>query len=182
MAAAGRPRTWLTTGWPSCFLTCSVLAGCGGGGSGPAGDVPARVELSQKPGERGAAAAAPAPVVDAVATRPALKRALRDPFVLPAAVAPVALEAQTPVRPAAAPLPVPRPRLTFVGRMTTPDGRTWVMAQWDDGRPVTLEAGRTLDHGYRVERLTTAAVELLHMPTQSKLLMDLPEVPRFETR
>jgi len=118
--------------------------------------------------------------------RPALKAATRDPFLMPVVVAPV------PPKPAFVPPPPvlaapvmpsePVLQLSFTGRMQTPDGRTVVLAQWNDGRPVALEQGKVLLNGYRVERISVSLVELLNPQTQAVVQLPLPPSPRFETR
>lgn len=76
----------------------------------------------------------------------------------------------------------PPPSLVFSGRMRTPDGRTVVLARWADGTPVSLEAGKELGNGYRVERMTEQSVDLLNPQTQAMVQLTLPAAPRFETR
>lgn len=73
-------------------------------------------------------------------------------------------------------------QLSFTGRMQTPEGRTVVLAQWSDGRSVTLEPGKVLSNGYRVERMDAGMVELLNPQTQAVVQLPLPPAPRFETR
>jgi hypothetical protein len=72
--------------------------------------------------------------------------------------------------------------MSFTGRVQTPDGRTVVLAQWNDGRPVSLEPGKVLSNGYRVERMSAGMVELLNPQTQAVIQLPLPPAPRFETR
>lgn len=118
--------------------------------------------------------------------RPVLKAAARDPFLMPVASSPA------PTKPAFVPPPPvlaapvtpsdPVLQLSFTGRMQTPDGRTVVLAQWSDGRPVALEQGKLLHNGYRVERMSANLVELLNPQTQAVLQLPLPPAPRFETR
>lgn len=124
----------------------------------------------------------------AEAARPSLNAASRDPFsarVVPAPI-PVAIAPPPPpvVPVMAAPLPIqePLPSLSFAGRMHTPDGRVVVLARWADGTPVSLEQGKALDNGYRVERLTDHSVELVHPGTQAMVQLPLPVPPRFEVR
>jgi len=118
--------------------------------------------------------------------RPVLKPALRDPFLMPAP-APVqvpepAFTPPTPVEAAPVMPSEPMLQLSFTGRMQTPDGRTVVLAQWSDGRPVSLEQGKVLGNGYRVERMSASLVELLNPQTQAVVQLPLPPAPRFETR
>lgn len=116
-----------------------------------------------------------------------LKPVARDPFLLPTPV-PVVMQAPAPVFTPppvqAAPVMPSEPvlQLSFTGRMQTPDGRHLVLAQWSDGRPVTLEQGKVLPNGYRVERMNANLVELLNPQTQAVVQLPLPPAPRFETR
>ena len=73
-------------------------------------------------------------------------------------------------------------QLSFIGRMQTPDGRTVLLARWSDGQSVTLEQGKVLSNGYRVERMSAGSVELLNPQTQAVVQLPLPPSPRFETR
>lgn len=121
---------------------------------------------------------------DAGLARAVLKPAARDPFVIhvapPPAPPPVVVAAPV----VAAPI-VPReppPSLSFAGRMRTSDGRTVVLARWADGTPVSLEEGKELGNGYRVERMTEQSVDLLNPQTQAMVQLSLPMPPRFETR
>lgn len=117
--------------------------------------------------------------------RAAIKPAATDPFKLPALAPAIATKpslAALPA-PAASLVPIaPAFQLSFLGRMQTTDGRTLVMAQAGDGRTFNLELGKVLSSGYRVERIGTDVVELLHPQTQSVVLLPMPPVPRFETR
>lgn len=115
-----------------------------------------------------------------------IQPAKRDPFERgPVAVAPpplppmevVAPVEAIPLRSAAPSSPV----LVYAGRMRTPEGRWLVMAQMEVGNPVTLEVGKTLGNGYRVERISDHAVELLNPQTQNLMQMAVPAAPRFET-
>ena len=128
-----------------------------------------------------------APGADVAHARPAIKPAQRDPFALalPApVVAPVPVFTPPPEPPPAVAVTPsePLPQLTFTGRLQTPDGRTVVLALWGDGRPVTLEAGKVLGNGFRVERVDATVVELMNPQTQAVLQLPLPPPPRFETR
>jgi hypothetical protein len=118
--------------------------------------------------------------------RPVLKPASRDPFLMPArAPVQVPVSAFTPSPPVqAAPImpSEPLPQLSFMGRMQTPDGRKVVLAQWSGGGTVSLEQGKLLANGYRVERLSGNMVVLLHPQTQAVVQLQLPPAPRFETR
>lgn len=127
-----------------------------------------------------------AKAVDAGLAKVDLKPAARNPFMFQAAPAP----APPPVPVVAAPVVVaapivhrePPPRLTFAGRMHTPDGRVVVLARWGDGTPVRLEAGKDLGNGYRVERMSEQSVDLLNPQTQAMVQLALPPPPRFEIR
>jgi hypothetical protein len=116
--------------------------------------------------------------------RAELKPATRDPFSAQAAPLP---PPSLPVLAApvlAAPI-IPReppPILSFSGRMQTPDGRVVVLARWADGTPVSLEEGKDLGNGYRVERMSEQSVDLLNPQTQAMVQLALPPAPRFETR
>ncbi|MGE0097848.1 MAG: hypothetical protein AB7S86_05815 [Hydrogenophaga sp.] len=130
--------------------------------------------------------APPADVPLAPMFRADLRPAQRDPFGLtpPAAVAPMPLPEVLPPVTVAAPIePVaPPPVLTFAGRMRAADGRWLVVAQMGEGAaPVTLEVGKELANGYRVERISDHVVELLNPQTQNMMQMALPAAPRFET-
>ncbi len=135
-----------------------------------------------------AEAPVPEPVALPVARAP-LKPATRDPFAHAAAgqvPAPAAQPAPSPESSAVLATPVmpsePVLQLSFTGRMQTPEGRTVVLAQWSDGRSVTLEQGKVLSNGYRVERMDAGMVELLNPQTQAVVQLPLPPAPRFETR
>lgn len=118
----------------------------------------------------------------AAAERLAIKPAATDPFRMPA-VAPAPMPAPAYVPPADSHVQMtPSFQLSFLGRLQTADGRTLVMAQSGDGRTFTLEEGKVLSNGYRVERLGTSVVELLHPQTQSVVSLPLPPIPRLETR
>ena len=114
--------------------------------------------------------------------RVAIKRAASDPFRMQV-VAPTPLPTPVYVPPAASPAPVaPSFQLSFLGRLQAVDGRTLVMTQSADGRTFTLEEGKVLSNGYRVERIGVSVVELQHSQTQSVVQLALPPMPRFETR
>ncbi|MFC7205942.1 hypothetical protein ACFQOZ_03140 [Comamonas endophytica] len=74
------------------------------------------------------------------------------------------------------------PQLIFTGRMRTPGGQTIVLARWGDGSSARLEPGKVFANGYRVERMGTDMVELMHPQTQAVVQLVLPPAPRFETR
>lgn len=117
-------------------------------------------------------------------TREDLKPAIRDPFSAQAAPVPAPAVQVVAAPVFAAPI-IPReppPRLSFAGRMQTPDGRTVVLARWADGTPVSLEEGKDLGNGYRVERMTEQSVDLLNPQTQAMVQLALPPAPPFEIR
>jgi hypothetical protein len=116
--------------------------------------------------------------------RPALAPFSRDPFVIQVAPPPAPPPAMVVAPVMAAPIVYqePPPSLSFGGRMLTPDGRAVVLARWADGTPVTLEEGKDLGNGFRVERMTEHSVDLLNPQTQAMVQLVLPPAPRFETR
>lgn len=130
-------------------------------------------------------------LVEVAALAPAradLRPAQRDPFESVPAVAvsvpqpPMVL--QQPAVQAASIEPVlslPTPTLTLAGRVRAADGRWLVVAQLEGGVPVTLEMGKELGNGYRVERVSDHVVELLNPKTQSLMQLAVPAAPRFET-
>jgi hypothetical protein len=66
--------------------------------------------------------------------------------------------------------------------MRTSDGREVVLARWGDGTSVSLEEGKELGNGYRVERMSEHSVDLLNPQTQAMVQLPLPPPPRFERR
>ncbi len=118
--------------------------------------------------------------------RTTLKPAARDPFLMPVVAPPAPPKTAYVPPPPVLTAPVmpsePALQLSFTGRMQTPDGRTVVLAQWSDGRPVALEQGKLLSNGYRVERMSANLLELLNTQTQAVVQLPLPPAPRFETR
>jgi len=135
----------------------------------------------------GSATASAAPGLaepDAWPLRADITPAGRDPFVIYVAPPPARPPMVVAAPVVTAPL-VPReplPSLIFSGRMRTPDGRTVVLARWADGTTVSLEAGKELGKGYRVERMTEQSVDLLNPQTQAMVQLLLPAAPRFEIR
>lgn len=124
------------------------------------------------------------PEFDPDSTRAELKPATRDPFSAQAAPLPPPAVPVVAARVLAAPI-IPRepaPSLGFSGRMQTPDGRVVVLARWADGTPVSLEEGKDLGNGFRVERMSEQSVDLLNPQTQAMVQLALPPAPRFETR
>jgi hypothetical protein len=118
------------------------------------------------------------------ATTTHLKSAIRDPFSAQAAPLPAPTVPVVAAPALAAPITPrePVPSLSFAGRMQTPDGRTVVLARWADGTPVSLEEGKDLGNGYRVERMTEQSVDLLNPQTQAMVQLALPPAPPFEIR
>jgi type IV secretory pathway VirB10-like protein len=120
--------------------------------------------------------------------RPELRPALRDPFAVEVTTPPPPPPAPTVyAQPVVQEAPVvqvePAPSLQFSGRMRTPDGRVLVFARWGNGgEAVTLELGKTLTNGYRVERMSEQLVELLNPQTQMVVQLALPGPQRFEIR
>lgn len=113
-----------------------------------------------------------------------LKPAARDPFSAQAAPLPAPTVPVVASPALAAPI-IPRepaPSLSFAGRMQTPDGRVVVLARWADGTPVSMEEGKDLGNGYRVERMSEQSVDLLNPQTQAMVQLALPPPPRFEIR
>jgi hypothetical protein len=117
-------------------------------------------------------------------TRADLKRATRDPFSVQAAPLPAPTAPVVAAPALAAPITPrePVPSLSFAGRMQTPDGRTLVLGRWADGTPVSLEEGKDLGNGYRVERMSEQSVDLLNPQTQAMVQLALPPAPPFEIR
>ncbi|QHE86657.1 hypothetical protein [Hydrogenophaga sp. BPS33] len=132
-----------------------------------------------------AASTAAANTVGSLGQRAALTLAPRDPFQLPVPLprsAPPAVVVAAPVVVAPIVPHEPTPSLRFAGRMLAPDGRTVVLAQWADGTPARLEAGKDVGKGFRVERMSKQSVTLLNPQTQGMVQLSLPAMPRFETR
>jgi len=119
-------------------------------------------------------------------SRPPLEPATRDPFfppapVVPAAPAPVlATTPADPPTPPAAPAPPPL-GLSFVGRLVAPDGTSNVLAAIGQDT-VTLQAGRMLPNGYRVDALDEQAVYLSYPALNSTARLELPAPPTHEVR
>jgi hypothetical protein len=120
--------------------------------------------------------------------RPILKAALRDPFELRMASAPIITPPPAPIPniqpPVAPPVQnlVHRPDLTFVGFLRAPNGNPLVLAQWGDGTPETLAQGKVLRNGYVVESISNSGVYLVHPQTQDKMHIAVPPAPLFEIR
>lgn len=117
-----------------------------------------------------------------------LEAASTDPFATEAS----ATTAPTAIAPPAAPpapsvvVEPPTPtapplNLRYVGRMSGPEGSVVVFAQLD-AQALLLRPGMELANGYRIERITEQAVELLYPPLNATARMDLPPLPAFEVR
>lgn len=119
--------------------------------------------------------------------RATLQAPPEDPFVDPVREAPLATvtvpppPASVPLEKAPAPAAAPALNLQYTGRMAAPDGSTSVFAQFG-GEALLLRAGLELSNGYRVERITDHAVELLYPPLNRPARLDLPPAPAFEVR
>jgi hypothetical protein len=117
-------------------------------------------------------------------TRVVLAPALRNAFAIVAPPPPPAPPAPPPVKVVEAPPPPPAPpplNLRYAGRMTAPDGTPVVFALYGN-ESVVLTPGLALANGYRVERVTDAAVELLYPPLGATARLDVPAAPTFEVR
>lgn len=150
--------------------------------------VPAAGPSAHKP----AAAAAPrdAPhasvlsrVLPEVLTVPPWDRAETNPFdprdatvrPPPPATVASAMPAQAPAAVLAAPAAPPPPPLTyqFIGRMTTPAGQTLVMLS-SGSEVIVASEGQALDNGYRIERVTAEAVQVIHAELGLRHSIPLP--------
>jgi hypothetical protein len=149
----------------------------------------------QAPNLQAISAAATAP---GALYRPVLELADRDPFglgVLPkpatslvqVPTAPAVPTAPTvaPTMPVAAPLPAapngPPVNMVFAGRMTAPDGTLNVYVVFGENT-LAITAGQILPNGYRVDAISARAVELRYPQLNTTTRLDLPELPKFETR
>lgn len=115
-----------------------------------------------------------------------IRPAQRDPFDVGPIAASVPPLPPVVVAPVAAVAPIqavmsPPPTLAYAGRMRATDGRWLVMVQSENGHPITLEMGKELGNGYRVERMSDRGVELLNPQTQHLMQLAVPAAPRFET-
>ena len=124
----------------------------------------------------------------AVAQRPMLEPALRDPFAVPAPAA--ALLPAPPPRPHPTAAPAPPvfapapaaptlPDLQFAGRFDAPDGAHHVWARVS-GQVLRVVPGASLPQGWRVQAVTASAVELAHPLAQQPARVLLPTAPSFE--
>lgn len=127
----------------------------------------------------------------AAAGRSTLEPALRDPFMPVAAPAPTALrvpplvQVQKPLEssvPASAAPPAPPPLdLRYAGQMTAPDG-TQVVYATHGQNTLVLATGLELPNGYRVEKVSPRAVELIFPALNASARLDIPSPPPFELR
>jgi hypothetical protein len=87
--------------------------------------------------------------------------------------------------PVAAPLPAapngPPVNMVFAGRMTAPDGTLNVYVVFGENT-LAITAGQILPNGYRVDAISARAVELRYPQLNTTTRLDLPELPKFETR
>lgn len=120
--------------------------------------------------------------------RPLLEPARRNPFVaqeLPAPLPkapPVQVVAQVVVAPPPPPAPTAPPlNLSFAGRLLDPDGKESIYLTWGD-KTLSAELGSVLPNGYRVERITADAIDLLYVELNTPARLALPAVPRYEIR
>lgn len=122
----------------------------------------------------------------AQAQRPRLEPAQRDPFTAFAPPAPKVTKpipvAIVPPAPVAAPLPTaPDLGLFYAGQMTTPSGERQVFAMQQD-KLVTLKVGAVLDNGYVVQAIEPRIVRFRYPALNTTARLNLPDLPKFETR
>lgn len=116
--------------------------------------------------------------------RPALEPATRDPFnVQPPPVAPILAATPPPPMPTTPPAPPTPPphEVTFAGRMTRPDGGDTVYVSYA-GTSMPIVAGQSLPNGYRIETISTRAIELSYPSLKTTVRIDLPDSPKYEIR
>jgi len=116
--------------------------------------------------------------------RSVLESASRDPFAVGPTVSTQAVVAQPVVPVVIAPPPAPSPpslNLRFAGRMTGPDGLALVFVLLGE-TGLSVTAGQTLPNGYRVETVTSRAIELSYPPLNTTTRLDLPDSPTHEIR
>lgn len=120
--------------------------------------------------------------------RPLLEPARRNPFVVqvPQAPAPKAPPVKVVAQVVAAPLPPPAPtapplNLSFAGRVRDSDGKESIYLTWGD-KTLSAELGSVLPNGYRVERITGDAIDLLYVELNAPARLVLPTAPRYEIR
>ncbi|MDT7517130.1 hypothetical protein [Rhodoferax mekongensis] len=92
------------------------------------------------------------------------------------AVAQVVVAPPPPPAPTAPPL-----NLSFAGRVRDPDGKESVYLTWGD-KTLSAELGSVLPNGYRVERITVDAIDLLYVELNTPARLALPAAPRYEIR
>lgn len=121
-------------------------------------------------------------------SRPLLEPARRNPFVLsePPAPLPKAPPVQTVAQVVVAPPPPPVPtapplNLSFAGRVRDPDGKESIYLTWGD-KTLNAELGSVLANGYRVERISADAIDLLYVELNTPARLALPTAPRYEIR
>jgi hypothetical protein len=129
----------------------------------------------------------PAALPQIEARRP-LEMALRDPFAVmpppPGIVVPpppVPTVHAAPLAPVAPAPSAPPLNLRYTGRMLGPDGSLSIFALLDN-EPVLLTVGKQLSNGFRVEKISEQAVELLYPPLNTSGTLALPPLPAFEVR
>jgi len=119
--------------------------------------------------------------------RPALESARNDPFVLPVPPPPVVAKLAPPpplqiVPPAPPPEPVAPPvNLRYTGRLTAPDGSQVVYVAYGE-TSLAITVGQSLPNGYRVNAITSRAVELSYPSLNITAQLELPEPPKYEIR
>lgn len=116
--------------------------------------------------------------------RPQLESARNDPFVLPAPPTPVIAKVAPP--PVQVPPPTPQPtapplNLRYTGRMTAPDGKQVVYVAYGETN-LAIATGQSLPNGYRVDAITSRAVEFVYPPLNTTARLELPELPKYEIR
>lgn len=114
--------------------------------------------------------------------RSMLPPATRDPFVMAPPPAPPASKQPQPVNiPPPPPPSPPAVNLSFIGRITAPDGKEVIyLAYGDASMPIAV--GQTLANGYKVEAITGTAVELSYPSLNATTRIELPPPPKYEIR
>jgi hypothetical protein len=116
--------------------------------------------------------------------RSMLEPARRDPFGLPPPPPPVVAKAPppAPVAPPTPPAPSAPPlNMTFAGRMTGTDGKQIIYVSFAE-TSIAIEKGSILPNGYRVENISTDAIEFNYLALNTTATLAIPPAPRFETR
>ena len=145
---------------------------------------PSAVATPTSPGNASmppAPAASASPALPAHLSRPPLQQADWNPF---AGWTPPPPPPPPPVKVAPTPPPPPSPPpldLSFVGRMTAPDGKESIFVL-HQGNSLQIAVGQTLPNGYVVKAITPRAVEFDYPPMNTTARLELPEPPRHETR